>query len=376
MKRRGFIVQFLMGFVIFTGIAILAGSAADQMYLKNAYFDIKNLTDKAALAAAKKYQETFDEATAIASARAISSDNKIFGQDLKDELVFSFDEANTKVTATLPHFAFETFWLRILGINTLNIDDVNSTATIFQRLEGEKIAPFLINNQGLSPGDSISLTFDGAGVKGADYDPNDMGKFYPIELERSAYYNLDGSVNEPSGGSVEKVARYTSNIIFGSEEVSSVGDIAFLENDNNPAFGNVNSLLNGLDNGFPNFFNNDSVYAATYVALAALKLRDSGVTTEALLASALNQILSGLEGKNDWPNAYVTQPLDSKPELYIAVSNGSKLTEGQSTSTVIEEIIKVRLDSLEVNKEENKHSSPATVKANFVVVYTPPRLID
>ncbi len=377
MKRRGFIVQFLMGLIIFTGIAILAGSVGDQMYFKNAYFEVKNLTDKAALAAAKNYQTSFDEQTAVAAARVISASNKVFGQDLKDQLVFTFDEAHTRVTATLPHFAYQTFWLRAVGLSSLDIDNVFSIASIYEPLSSQNIAPFLINNQDLEPGDSISLTFDGAGVKGADYDPADMTKFYPIELQRNTYYNLDGSVNDVGcNGSVEKVARYTSNIIFGSEESVDSGDVAFLENDNNPAFGNVNSLLNDLDNGFPNFFNNDSVYAATYVSLATLKLRTAGTTSAEGLATALNEILSGLDDKNNWPTPYITEPVDSKPELYIAVSNGSKVTEGQSTKTVVQEVIKVRLDSLIVNKPSNQHSSKATVQANFVVVHTPPRLIE
>jgi hypothetical protein len=376
-KRRGFIVQFLMGFILTTGIVILAGSVADQMYLKNAYFEAKNLTDKAALAAAKKYQETFSETVAVAAARAISANNKVFGSDLKDELVFTFDASHTRVTAMLPHYEFKTFWLRALNLNAVNVNNVFSSAYIYQPLSSEKITPFLINNKNLKPGDSVALTFNNAGVKGSSYDPNNMTAFYPIELTRTSYLNYDGTdASMPSNGSGEKVLRYTDNIIFGAEESVSSGDVAFLENDNNPAFGNVDSTLNGLDNGFPNFFNSDAVDAATFVALATLKLRSAGITDATALATNLNSILNTLDHKSDWPTPYITVPIESKPELYIAVSNGTKTTETQSTKTIVQEVIKVRLESLVVNKPSNKHSSTATVQANFTVVYTPPRLIE
>ncbi len=377
MKRRGFIVQFLMGFILITGVIILAGSVADQMYLKNAYFEAKNLTDKAALAAAKKYQETLSESQAIAAARAISINNKVFGSDLKDELVFTFDPSHTKVTATLPHYEFKTFWLKALNLGSINIDNVYSIAYINKSLNSENIAPFIINNRNLKPGDSISLTFNNAGVKGRDYDPNNISAFYPLELSRTTYLNYDGTeASTTCNGSVEKVLRYTDNIIFGSENSVATGDVAFLENDNNPAFGNVNSVLNGLSSGFPSFFNNDSVDAATFVALATLKLKAAGITEPSTLATNLNSILSTLNNKSDWPNPYITVPIDSKPEIYVAVSNGTKVAEWQNTKTVVQEIIKVRLDSLVVNKPNNKSSSTATVQANFSVVYVPPRLIE
>lgn len=377
MKRSGFIVQFLMGLIIFTGIAILAGSVGDQMYFKNAYFEVKNLTDKAALAAAKNYQTNFDEQIAIAAARNISANNKVFGQDLKDELVFTFDEAHTRVTATLPHFSYKTFWLRAVGLKSLDINNVYSVASIVEPLSSQNVAPFLINKGGLKPRDSISLTFSGAGVNGADYDPTSMTKFYPVRLDRDEYFDFEQTGNNFGGnGSVEKVARYSNNIIFGSEKSVSTGDAILLENDNNPAFGNVNSLLNSLDNGFPNFFNNDSVYAATFVSLEALKLRTAGTTSEVGLASALNKILSELNAKNDWPKPYIAEPLDSKPELYIMVSDGTKTIEDRSAKTVVKEIIKVRLDSLIVNKPSNKPSSQATVEVSFTVLNTPPRLIE
>lgn len=375
MKRRGFITQFLLGFLLTVGLIVLAGSAADQMYLKNSYFEAKNLTEKAALAAARKYQETKDEQMSIAAARAISANNKVFKQDLKDELVFTFDTWHTKVTATLPHYEFKTLWLRALNLSSLNINNVYSSAMITG--SSEQITPFLINNQNLKVGDSLSLTFDNAGVKGVNYNPNNMSAFYPLELARTQYYNFDGSsTNVPCNGSVQKVLKYADNIIFGAQDAVNTGGVALLENDNNPAFGNINQTLNGLDSGFPSFFNNDTVDASTFVSLATLKLRTAGVTSSYDLANNLNSILTSLDTKGDWPNPYVTVPLDSKPEIYIAVSNGTKTTQTQNTQTIIQEIIKVRIDSLIVNKSSSKTSSPATIQANFTVLYTPPRLIE
>lgn len=377
MKRRGFIVEFLMGFIITMGVVLLAGSVADEMFLKNSYFEVKNLTDKAALAAAKKYQETGNQQSAEAAGKLIGASNKISGQDMSQQLVFTFDASHTKVTATLPHYEFKTFWLRTLNMNAMNVDNVFSSASIYQPLSSEKITPFLINNQGLNAGDSLSLTFNNAGVKGRDYDPNNLSAFYPLELARTTYYNFDGtSTSTPSNGSVEKVLKYTDNIIFGAENSVSKGDIALLENDNNPAFGNVNSTLSGLDSGFPNFFNNDTVDAATFVALATLKLRNAGITSTNAISTNLNSILSTLDNKGDWPTPYVTVPVDSKPEIYIAVSNGSKTTDLQNTKTIVQEIIKVRLDSLVVNKSGDCHSTAASVQANFTVLSTPPKLIE
>jgi|GEM_PF-4330795 len=376
-KRHGFIVQFLMGLILTSGIIILAGSVADQMYLKNSYFEAKNLTDKAALAAAKKYQETADETAATSSARNISAGNKVFGDDLSGQLIFTFDATHSKVTATLPHYQFKTFWLRALNLQYLNVDNVYSTAALYTPLNEGDITPFIINNRDLLPGDSIALTFNNAGVKGRDYNPNDMSAFYPLELGRTTYYNFDGTIAaQPCNGSVEKVLKYTDNIIFGSENSVAKGDIALLENDNNPAFGNVNSILNALSNGFPSFFNNDAVDAATFVALATLKLKYSGITDTTSLATNLNSILSNLNTKNDWPAPYTTIPIDSKPEIYIAVSNGSKTADSQNTTTIIQDIIKVRLDALVVNKADNQNSSTATVQASFTVLPTPPKLIE
>jgi hypothetical protein len=375
MKRCGFIVPFLLGFLLTTGLIILAGSAADQMYLKNAYFEAKNLTEKAALAAARNYQENKNEQMAIAAARAVSVNNKVFGEDLSGQLVFTFDTWHTKVTATLPHYEFKTFWLRALNLNALNIDNVYSSAVITG--SSEKITPFLINNKNLTVGDTLSLTFDNAGVKGVNYNPNNLGAFYPLEIPRTQYYNYDGTTTyPPSNGSVEKTLKYADNIIFGAQNTVLTGGIALLENDNNPAFGNINQTLNGLNNGFPNFFNNNTVDAATFVSLATLKLRTAGITSSSALADNLNSILTSLQTKSNWPTPYVVPPLDSKPEIYIAVSNGSKTSTGQNTNTIIQEIIKVRIDSLIVNKPDSKTSSTASVQLNFTVLYTPPRLIE
>ncbi len=182
--KKAFIDQILLGFLIFAVLIITATTLIDDEEARNKYYKIKNLTNNAALSAAKYYSnvqsDTF-EAEQIAD--SILSKTKL-GLEIKDNLVYTWDfisDPNT-LTVNLPSYEHKTFWYKFLDLTSFGLeaeskvrivegDDITNTANL---------TPFGINGCDSSHLTKNSvLTFDLRGH--STYDDEDYVNFYGVD---------------------------------------------------------------------------------------------------------------------------------------------------------------------------------------------------
>ncbi|MGM0518388.1 MAG: hypothetical protein ACQERD_01950 [Campylobacterota bacterium] len=182
--KKAFIDQILLGFLIFSILIITATTLLDDEEARNKYYKLKNLTNNAALSAAKYYAKVSQNTT---EAQQIASDilsKTKLGNEIKDNLTYNWDfisEPNT-LTVNLPSYNHETFWYRFLNITNFGLD----TQSKVKIAEGDEITqtsnltPFGINGC-----DSSHLVKDNIisfNIKGhSTYDYEDYSNFYGVD---------------------------------------------------------------------------------------------------------------------------------------------------------------------------------------------------
>ena len=180
--RKAVIVPFALGMVILSGIFLFAGSVADEVLLKNRYFELKEFTEKAALAAANYYNRAEDTDLAQSKTRTLMQEHPLY-TTIQDQIAFIWDLDEEKVTVGIDHAEFNPFWLRMFGLKAVDIDDVNSTARLFTSSEvispvAKGLMPIAINERALELGEQLSLqyqTLECTDVKCCDFDAGFSG---------------------------------------------------------------------------------------------------------------------------------------------------------------------------------------------------------
>jgi len=160
--RKAVIVPFALGMVIMMGLFLLGGSVADEMLLKNRYFKLKEFTEKAALGAANHYNNSQDIALAETRTHALMQSNPLY-HDISEEIEFFWD-VEDEVMVRIHHDKFQLFWMRMFGMDVIDIYDINSSALILTSDEiiSEQtcnFTPITINEQALEIGQDINLSF-------------------------------------------------------------------------------------------------------------------------------------------------------------------------------------------------------------------------
>lgn len=161
--RKAVIVPFALGMVIFSALVLLGGSVADNMLLKNRYFKLKEFTEKSAIAAANYYNNGEDTDTAETSTKTLMQTHPLY-PDISNELVFDWRLLEEKVVVSIANHNFDTFWLKMFSLDSIPMHDINSTAEILSSDEvvsdqSCKFTPITINEQNLSIGQQITLSF-------------------------------------------------------------------------------------------------------------------------------------------------------------------------------------------------------------------------
>ncbi len=161
--RKAVIVPFALGMVIFSALVLFGGSVADQMLLKNRYFKLKEFTEKSAIAAANYYNNGEDTDSAQASTLTLMQSHPLY-DEISNQIIFSWELDTDEVVVGINHHTFDTFWLKMFGLNAVNMSDINSTALIITSTEvvsdeSCKFTPITINEQDFSIGQEISLSF-------------------------------------------------------------------------------------------------------------------------------------------------------------------------------------------------------------------------
>lgn len=188
--KKAMIGPMLLGMISISGIFVFVGSYADEIFYKNALLQIKNLTDKASLAAANSYNSGNSILDSENIARGISQNNRVLGVDYSAELEFSWGES--EVNATLPTYLFDTFWFKFMGLNSIEANNIYSKALIYSvidpsnPLRGSSAAPkpFCVAqgvvDSGLAEvGMELELELDLEDC----YDENSSDKIFGVDLD-------------------------------------------------------------------------------------------------------------------------------------------------------------------------------------------------
>ncbi len=174
--RKAIIVPFALGMVLMSGLFLFGGSVADEMLLKNRYFKLKEFTEKAAIAAANYYNLDQDTQSAQQKTLSLMSANPIY-DSVANEINFIW-RGGDEVTVGISKDSFQPFWLKMFGLNTVNIEDVNSTARLVNASDTisettKEFVPIAINERDLIPGDVLKLKYqilECNSVKCCDFD--------------------------------------------------------------------------------------------------------------------------------------------------------------------------------------------------------------
>ncbi len=160
--RKAVIVPFALGTVLMSGLFLFGGSVADEMLLKNRYFKLKEFTEKAAIAAANYYSVDQDRQNAQQKTLSLMSSNPIY-DSVANEVEFIWRDSD-EVTVGIDKDRFQPFWLKMFGMDAINIEDVNSTAQIVDAPDAisdttKEFVPIAINERDIVPGDILRLKY-------------------------------------------------------------------------------------------------------------------------------------------------------------------------------------------------------------------------
>ncbi len=161
--RKAVIVPFALGMVIMTGLFLFGGSVADEILLKNRYFKLKEFTEKAVLGAANYYNNNQDITEAESKTHSLMQLNPLYSS-VSNQMEFFWDTED-EVMVRINHHEFKPFWMRMFGMDVIDIDDVNSTAMLTTNNDtlspiSNALMPIAINEQDLEIGDKFTLRYE------------------------------------------------------------------------------------------------------------------------------------------------------------------------------------------------------------------------
>lgn len=183
-KKNALIDQFMLILLIFFVLIALGGTIADNMQARNKYYNLKKITDNSVLTLAKYYNTFNRNATQAEDVNNTMLQETKLGKEIASSIVYEWDFVSTPntVRATISNYAENTFWLKFLGLETLNIN-VTSVATVTDQDSTDPtttisygFAPFAINDRNFSIGDNITMQY----ALTADWNYGKKDTFYPV----------------------------------------------------------------------------------------------------------------------------------------------------------------------------------------------------
>jgi len=179
MKRNASISTIFIFFVLISSLTLTLGVVNDKINLSNQAKNYKHKIEEVALSAAKLYSynnKSFEESENISK--------KLFEKDLQNKINYDWDIDNNTLTVFIPDFKLDTFWLKILDQDTVNIGSLSATVKIKPQdiQETDNFIPIAINGcnidyseNTINEADFILNTYD-------NYSEEDQFSFYPLTL--------------------------------------------------------------------------------------------------------------------------------------------------------------------------------------------------
>lgn len=186
-SKKALIDQMLLVLFLFFTLITIGATVSDNMQARDKYYNLKKVTDNSVLTLAKYYNRMEKDETVAESINYDMMTETTLGNEVKDVITYTWDfvsDPNT-VTATINDYKQDTFWLKWVGLDTLDIN-VESRATIVDEDADDPttdisygFAPFAVNDRNFVIGQKINLDY----FLTASWKYTDKQTFYPIYTE-------------------------------------------------------------------------------------------------------------------------------------------------------------------------------------------------
>lgn len=182
--KKAFIDQIFLGLFLFVTLIGIGATISDSMEARDKYYNLKKITDGAVLTLAKYYVNV-DANTLLAETthQNMLTQTKL-GTEVKNSITYTWDFINepNSVTATISNYKQDTFWFKLFGFASFNLN-AESKATISsvdldtaKSLYSSGIAPFAVNDQNFVIGNNFDITYE----LSANLQFSDKNTFYPV----------------------------------------------------------------------------------------------------------------------------------------------------------------------------------------------------
>ncbi len=183
--RKGIaMIPLLIGLALIPSVVIVAGSSVDILKHRSVYHKAKKLVDTTAIAGANYFMHGDTRENSEQKALQIASKNPVWGIDINSS-DFQFDWYSDKLTVTLQKFDDPSFFLKFLGLHTMEVPQIQSSVQLITE-EGLTVSscntaalkPLAINEQDLVTNQTLTLTYGYSDTWNYD----EKTKFYAIDL--------------------------------------------------------------------------------------------------------------------------------------------------------------------------------------------------
>lgn len=182
--KKAIVDQILLGLFLFATLIAIGATVSDNMEARDKYYNLKKITDNAVLTLGKYYINVEENTASAENVYTSMLEQTKLGNEVKNSITYTWDfvsEPNS-VTATIESYSQETFWFKLVGLaafdlkaqSKANISVVDLDTPTSSYSSG--IAPFAVNDQSFTIGDSFDITYDLA--SNLQYSNKDT--FYPI----------------------------------------------------------------------------------------------------------------------------------------------------------------------------------------------------
>lgn len=182
--KKAFVDQILLGLFLFATLIVIGATVSDNMEARDKYYNLKQITDNAVLTLAKYYVKVEENTIEAENVYDSMLDQTKLGNEIKNKIVYTWDFINepNSVKATIANYEQPTFWFKLLGLASFNLN-AESKANISvvdldtpKSLYSSGIAPFAVNDQDFVIGDSFDISYELT----ADLQFNHKDTFYPL----------------------------------------------------------------------------------------------------------------------------------------------------------------------------------------------------
>jgi hypothetical protein len=303
--KRALIDQILLGLFVFISLVVLGATVADEMEARNKYYELKKLTDNAALTLSKYYMiQHYDGRTSTSAARdevideaeVISNgmlDQTKLGTEVKGLMTYTWDLVSPQktVTATIDGYFQNTFWYRFLDLMGFDME-AESRANINIRDQVNDFVPFAINicdREEFFYGQEIQFLYKPYDL----YTPSEPHGFYGL-----AYTNPDRTDSAQSG-----FAHFKNEVTtFNSQDEP----VYLVDSNLYDADGNFTTVINNdaqqLASALEVHKFNDSAQAPWHISIALLGCdndKDSAMSIVNLISVSMDKIYCGDKKTSD-----------------------------------------------------------------------------